>query len=382
MKRVAMLILMAISHEGMAATADLGKNILLNGGFDTELRFWNRDEGVRWESSGGVDGSGAAYIHAPLAKKDGYVHEAKVGQCIQIGDAALLYIEAKVRYDTIPQEAYAHRLNYLWFENETCTRGGQYGGYLEPKLKDGWQTLSATNVKPSLSARSLKIELTQNQRVLSGQLTGLEKASKWIYEALGMAYESPTPGVYWDDVLVATTYVRNAELDMPAASLYTRPVGENYLVNGRFDKEGGGWRLSSDAMWTGNSGYNSDGAMRTELKSDTGMGTGVFSQCVNLGEQRQYEMGVMYQREVDSTQSGGGRFRVTWYEEMDCGGAARTDTNHADIQPIDGWQSLEVKKLWRPANARSVNVTMIQSISGAGVYAGYWDDAYFVAVGE
>ncbi len=380
MRRGAILVLMAVSFNVVAA-ADIGKNILLNGSFDNELRFWSHGDGIRWESNGGIGGSGAAYIHAPLAKEDGYIHEAKVEQCIQINDASLLYIEAKVRYDAIPQNAYAHRLNYIWYENETCTRGGQYGGYLEPKLNEGWQTLSVSNVKPSLSARSLRIELTQNQRITTGQLTRLDKAIKWGRETLGMTYVPPTPGAYWDDVMVATTFIRTTDLDIPSATLYARPVGENYLENGGFDKGSEGWRLGSKAIWKDDYGYTSVGAIRTELEAISGMGTGVFNQCINLDEQRHYEMGVMYQRDNNSTQSGGGRFRLTWYEEVDCDGASSIGES-TDIRPVDGWQSLEVKKLWRPANARSANVSMIQSISGAGVYAGYWDDAYFVAVDD
>jgi hypothetical protein len=384
MKLTVVMLVMVVSCEVNASGAVVGRNILLNNDFDAGLSFWAAGEHSRWGKNVGINSTGAVFMDAPVVTDDGYIHEAKVEQCVQIGDADLFHIEAKFRYDSIPQNAYAHRLNYVWFTNDVCTIGGQYGGYLEPKLKEGWQTLSVNNARASLNAKSVKIELTQNQRASARQSDWLGQKLKWLYEVLGMEYLPPVAGAYWDEVLVAPAHIKSV---VPGHSSYaegfTRTAGENYLANGGFNSDGQGWRLSSSAQWIADYGYTVNGAIHTAVSSEkSGMGMGVFNQCVNLGVQRYYRMGVKYISDRRSTQRGGGRLRVTWYEDDGCLGANSTDTNHVDIQPVDGWQSLEVNNLERPMNAASAKITMIQSVSGAGTYAGYWDDAYFTVASD
>lgn len=365
-----------------ASSLRVGENLLLNSDFAESSRFWEVEPPAKWEADG-VNGTGALFMNAPLAKDDGYIHEVEASQCIKIEDAELFYVEAKFRYDTLPLRAHAHRMNIVWYDNDICTESGQFGNYLEPELRDGVQTLSKSNLRPSLNAGSMKVELTQNQRGSARELTWWEGKWKWLIELLGMHYTQPTASAYWDDVIVSPTRIReqlNAVMEID--SKYNLPPGENYLSNGALDENGEGWRLSSRAMWSDDDGHRNYGSIHTAVKSERGgMGVGVFNQCVNLGNYRNYKMGVMYKKDPQSSQEGGGRFRISWYENENCSGSVRTSSNHADIdKKSEAWQSLEVDGLTRPENAKSASVTMIQSVSGNGTYSGYWDDAYLMAV--
>lgn len=378
MKWVIALIISVSAFQHAIAQSDT-ENLLRNGTFEDEVRYWEVENPAQWDSGEGEQGSGALLMQAPFAKRDRYIHQVKASQCVQLGNADLLYVEARVRYEKLPINSYAHRLSYIWFEDIACSHGGQYGGYLEPKLVDGWQVLSKSGLRPSMNAKSLKIEITQNQTTSERELDWLEQKLKWGYDLVGIEYETPTASAFWDNVFVTPTHFSEAVTTEDIA--ITHEIGENYLVNASFDEGGIGWRLSSLTRWEEGGGIREDGAVRSSVKSeDSSLGTGVFSQCVKLDGHSHYKMGVSYKKDETSTQSGGGRFRVTWYSEEGCRGSYKTDTNHADIVQLSGWQELVVDGLTRPESAHSAKVTMIQSVAGAGEYAGYWDDAYFVAV--
>ena len=261
--------------------------------------------------------------------------------------------------------------------------GGQFGGFLQPELLEGWQLLDKANIKPALNAKSLSVQITQNQSSSAREPDWLESIIKWARELVGLEFEMPSAYAYWDNVLVIPTHIRQPVAVDSIEKLALRyEIGENILENPEFEKDGEGWRLSSRAQWVSGVG-SSGGAVRTSLASEgSSLGSGVFDQCVTLDGHKQYKMGVRFKQDEQSTQSGGGRFRLTWYNEVGCRGNYKTDSHHADIKPINGWQDLVVDNLIRPDEARSAKVTMIQSVQGEGEYAGYWDGAYFTAVAK
>lgn len=381
MKRGVGFLLIAVCSV-CAASPQQVNNLLRNGEFEDELRYWGAEQGVQWGSDEGDKESGALLMQAPFAKRDRYIHEVKASQCVQLDNADLLYIESKIRYESLPKNVYAHRLNYIWFEDNACSHGGQYGGYLQPDLVEGWQSLRKSNLRPAMNAQSLRIEITQNQTSSERELNWMESKVKWIYDLVGMGYETPTASAYWDNVLVTPTHFSQPSSTGSVDDMaITHDFGENFLVNASFDKASGGWRLSSRAQWVDDGGKGWDGAVRTVVNSEgPSMGMSVFDQCVKLDGHRHYKMGVSYKKDERSSQDGGGRFRVTWYSEEGCRGSYKAGSHHADIEQVSDWQELLVEGLTRPDKAHSARVTMIQSVGGAGEYAGYWDDAYFIAV--
>ena len=371
-----------VSSASSNVREPLANNLLRNGDFEDQLRYWDTEPSTQWEPAEGLGDSGALIMHAPFIKYERYIYEVKASQCVQLENADIFYIEANLRFDYPPKKATAHRVEYIWFEDNACSYGGQYGGFLQPELVAGWQLLDKANLKPAMNAKSLSIVFTQHQSFSDRELIWFESIIKWAKEWLDMEYQPPTAAAYWDNVLVTPTHYREQPPAETATNMALRyAVGENILVNPTFDKNGDGWRVSSRAQWIGDAGVDVGGAIRSAVESEgSGLGVGVFDQCVLLDGHDHYRMGVRYKQDENSTQSGGGRLRLTWYSEERCRGNYKTDTHHADIGQDSGWQELVVDSLVRPEDARSAKVTMIQSVQGQGEYAGYWDNAYFMPV--
>ena len=369
-----LLLSLALGCSVNAATQGPSQNLLRNGGFEEELRFWDTRHPVAWERLTAEGDSGALLMRAPFIERDRFVHEVSAKQCVQLDNAELLYIEAKMRFDGLPINRTAHRLNYLWFEDIACTYGGQFGGYLEPEPVTGWQLLDKSDLRPAMNAKSMSIQITQNQSASERELKWFEGVMKWFCDLFGMDYATPIAAAYWDDVLVVPTYYAQAEAPSSLPELGTiYSVGENLMQNGDFGQSAEGWRLSSRAQWLAE-----QGAVRSAVQSEgSSLGVGVFSQCVKLDGHRLFRMGVRYKQDAASTQVGSGRLRVTWYSEERCRGQYKADTHHADITQESDWQTVLVDGLVRPEMARSAKVEIIQSVAGAGEYAGFWDDAFF-----
>lgn len=345
-------------------TADTSvPNLLQNGSFDSALNPWIAEEFATWSSGIGVDSSGALVINAPEITSDSrIIYEKSVSQCVPLKAGVEFDLEARFQYpETMPENPHANRINVIWYETPDCTRGGQFGSYAEPQLVRGeWQRVARRALVPALGAVAARIEIAQNQR-------GNNNA-----EAV------------WDDVVFTMTKSKVAEETPDTESAeFTRPMGENYVQNSRFDSNIDAWwpKPSKRLQWH-DAGDPHGGVIAASLPndSDSSMGTGSFSQCINIGSHTRFELGAMVKLDPSSTQRGGGRLRPAWYQGLNCAGRNSASGKHADVdKDATGWQSLVVRDLTPKFNAKSVRISVIHSIEGRGEHTLWWDDFYFRA---
>ena len=388
MKHKKRLILFAICSllviKATATELKPGMNLIRNGDFESSLKNWRTKQPVGLEDTVSVDATNALFMNAPFYERKGYINKVSAQQCVVIGDAVLFTVKAMFQYDELPLKSHGHRLSLIWFENDSCSKGGQFGSYLEPDIIPGWQQLSRDSLKPALNARSVQLIITQDQSLSAIELSFLEKTWARLIGFFGYKYEPELAPGYWDNVqLIASKIQAAPEIYLRLPSSHTLAFGKNYLKNGAFNTGEEYWRVSSRGKWVDNEGYIEPGAIRTTVSSQSGsMGVGVFKQCVNFGTQQKFDMSIHFKRDEQSTSTGGGRIRPTWYSLEDCKGQSKISSKHADPEPVSGWQELKVKGLIPPKGSYSVNISIIQSIDGPGYFTGYWDDAYFKASGE
>jgi len=347
--------------------ADIGENVIQNAKFEDQLRHWLfSDEGVFWSPNGGKSKSSALLMHvAAPTQGSRVVHQKWAKQCIALGETAAKYrLQAHVKYsEHRPIKSTANRVHLYWYDSLDCSYGGQYGTYLEPDIdQNGWQSLSKKELKPSLGARAAKIEIVQRQRHSNGS------------QAI------------WDNIVLAPTSIKQSKtvdknLDHSA---YTLVTGQNYLLNSRFDENLDNWRIDSKSdIYLTNNAHDQNGGMLTvkTQSHDRSFGTGAFNQCVNLGDNTRFEFGANALVSPESTQTGGGRLRVTWYEHANCKGRYRAASKHTDIQQNQsGWQTLSVQSIERVSGSKSASVGVTRSINGQGQHIVFWDNMYFKAL--
>ncbi len=333
-----------------------GTNLLKNSSFEDRLFAWKVPPEAKWEKNLGINSNAAISIRANRPPIDKYIYETKVEQCVPLGPGTKYEFSAKVKLETIPIKQYANRANVVWYESDDCSKGGQYGNYIEPKDNLAWQDLKRSNLTPSLHARSAKITLVQRGRYSKGGKT------------------------LWDDIHFAATEFKPRPGPINTQE-YTLGTGINYLTNGSFNAKLSGWRISSKTKWSQFIGNTEPGSARVTSYSSSGSrGSGAFSQCVNFGANKNFELGASVKMDELSTAQGGGRLRLTWYQNIDCKGPAKTDTNWKDPRPVSGWQTLHITGLRAPNNSQSAKIQIIQSIKEEGHYYSYWDDIYFKAI--
>jgi hypothetical protein len=327
-------------------------NLLRNGSFEDRLRYWTSPPGTTWAPGRGTDETGALAIHAARPPDDGYIHETIVQQCVALGTATRFTIEASAQLQGMPGEPHANRVNVLWYDDTACKTRGQWGAYLEPRSIDGWQTMTAHRLVPSLGATAALITIVQNGRYSRGR-----------------------PAI-WDDVV----FIPADDEPGPDAGAHPARPSAAALVNGALDTGLDGWDHGGQVTWAADQGAGAPGAAKVSLESrGENYGGPGFSQCVALGDHRRFELGAQYLRDVHSTTEGGARLRLAWFGDPGCTGGSRID-DHATPSDAADWQKLRITDLIAPDTARSARIEIIQSIRGRGVSSAYWDDIYFKPV--
>lgn len=338
-------------------------NLLQNGSFERALNPWIAEEFATWSSGIGVDSSGALVINAPeITSNSRIIYEKSVSQCVLLKTGVEFDLEASFQYpETISESSHANRINVIWYETPDCSRGGQFGSYAEPKLERGeWQRVARRGLVPALGAVAAKIEIAQTQR------------------------SNNNAKAIWDDVVFTMTKSQASE-EVPdtESAEFTRPVGENYVQNARFDSNIDAWwpKPSKRLQWH-QLGEPHGGVIAASLPNerDSSMGTGSFSQCINIGSHTRFELGAKVKVAPNSTQRGGGRLRPTWFQGLNCTGRNSTSRKHANVdKDATDWQLLTVPELVPKFDAKSVRISVIHSIEGRGEHTLWWDDFYFKA---
>ena len=353
------------NDSGLSSDVDenspLGENLLKNHSFENQLIDWRIPLGAVWTNDGGVNNGGALIIHTDQAPDDKYIHETVVSQCVPLSTGEKFKLSAEFRGLKTPLAAHANRANVIWYESIDCTTGGQWGGFIEPKKHIHiWQKISSNNLTPALGAKSAKITIVQNGRYHNNA------------------------DAYWDNIVFTPTEMfvqseQDSSFTIDESS--TMPLGNNQVLNGGFDRDISSWRPGWPTEWSGIHGDSLPGSAKVRAQSAYGtIGAGAFSQCVNFGSNTNFEMGASYRSDENSSQKGSGRLRITWYGDENCGGRAKTDTNHADPEDVSGWQKLRISGLQAPPNSASAKIEIIQTVLGKGQHTVHWDDIYISAV--
>ena len=366
----------------------LHENIIFNPDFAQGSQGWQLDPELTVTSppipspTNSSAPAQALLMEAQEVLKDGYIHSRKARQCIPIGAARKLQFSGNFLYaDGLPVSHYGHRANLIWHYKADCSGGAQFGWFLEPEIKHGWQALGLEDATPALNAQAVEIEITQDQQLSRKEFGVLASIYYWLLAQVGVVADGTLARGYWDNLNLHITELEQPEqTNTPLNSAPHVPHNTNLLRNGGFDKGLDHWK-HYNSEWSASEGYNDKGAIRITLTSTSGSsGSGVFEQCVNIGNQRQFKMGVSFKADEQSTQTGGGRLRVSWYEEENWQGRHTTDGRHVDPQNSAGWQPLYVPQLDAPRNARSVSVDAIQTVDGKGQFSAYWDDMFLMAI--
>lgn len=319
--------------------------------------------GALWSNTQGVNNSGGLSIQAKIPPEDKYIHETVVPQCVILGAGEKFQLTAQFKAEKVHSGKYAkkakfaNRANVIWYESLDCTSGGQFGGYIEPKNIYGWQSLSGGHLKPAFKAQAAKITIVQKGRYARG-------------------YKG-----YWDNIafVVSEVFEQSNKQNIKPDSKYMLPLNENYLKNGDFNTDITSWR-GWKAKWS-YVGNKAPGSSKVTFESKKGgFGTGAMNQCINIGENTKFNFGASVKKEETSTQTDGGRIRISWNDKENCNGRSKTDGNWADIKDTQGWQNLQANNLIAPSGTQSVHIELIQSIADSGKFSVFWDDVYFKAV--
>ena len=357
-------------------------NLVEDGTFDQGIGSWHVDDSATWAPTEGITDSGALRMAAPYYSRPPYIHEKHATRCLPIGKAIEFTVEAWFRYDKLPVEGSGHRLYLYWHRSEDCSQQGEYDGFIQPEVAEGWQKLEKSAIKSKLHAKALEIRLTQNQESSAREPEQDPHWSDSIREFFGLQPLLETATAYWDNVsLNATGFQETPFSTSISGSEHTLPPGQNYVKNGDFNLNADGWRLWKDLkVWVPDGGYRQTGALRSTLVSTQNpTGSPMFFKCIAFGDYRSYEISVRYRRDPNSTQDGDARLRALWFENEDCTGRAGTLYQDARSVPGFEWQQLKISNLEPVPGSRALRITLLQTISGAGEFSVFWDDVYLGA---
>lgn len=324
-------------------------NIVLNPNFSDDLNYWSISKNSWWDKSRGVGDSGVAVMQTEAREQSRYIYEEAMEQCIPINNFGPYGMSVDVRLPTGSKGKYPAELALYWYKTEDCSAYGAMSSYLRPNTQStSWQHLSKDNIKPFLGASAVKIRLIQK-----GQ-------------------HSQGAQVFWDNVQLFPMQAKHLAKVISTDDLPNLSRGESVIKNGAFTRSVGFWR-THESSWSNDAG---DGSLWAGLKSESGgRGVGVASQCVALGQQRDYVLGGKFLKDLSSTASGSGRLRVSWNDDDQCRGRSGPTWNQITVDDIDGWQEKAVE-LTAPEDARAANVEIIMAVKDKGMFAGFWDDVY------
>lgn len=346
-------------------------NLLKNEGFEQMLEHWNIGEGYRldvayqvvWRMGAGIDGSDALEISADVSRKEKAIEEVLVWQCVPLGQADQFIFGGNFRREGKPLKPSADRLYVYWYESLNCSTGGQFGDYVEPLESPGWQTLTSHHLQPSLGARAASLRIVQDTRYANRATA------------------------YWDKLFfrpVASPPAKPTDCQGTPLQPSSKPaviIGKNLLRNGDFQQDISSWETDRATAWVNEEGDSGPGAVRVTLalpaSTEVSVGGYVLTQCVNFGAAQAFVLGASFKQDPFSTQKGGARLRVAWFENANCTGRVKIGTW---VDPMDRpeWQHLKLGELNAPPNSSSALIEVIQSLSSPGSFAAYWDDFYFV----
>jgi hypothetical protein len=151
----------------------------------------------------------------------------------------------------------------------------------------------------------------------------------------------------------------------------------NQLTNPNFTSDVSGWGTGWVVTWTGAEGASAPGAAQATATASGATGAEALTQCTTAVASGVYDFGAKFKIDPTSSQTGGGRLRVTWYSGAGCSGIGTTDLNWVDPTNVAGWQTLAVSGVTAPSGTVSVLVELIQSVDAAGTFQAFWDDVYF-----
>lgn len=367
--------------------------LITNGGFEQSQKAWQVHPHMQLSLNNEKHNNTSLLSKSIPAPDDGYIHIIKTTQCINIDPTIKkLNFTADFFYIEKPMQGHAHRVNFIWYDTKDCMSGAQAGVFLQPKLIDGWQQLNQSAITPALNSQSVSIELIQDRRASFRDFTVLETIYYWFKSLFGDGSERLSSG-FWDNISLTKktdlkpdnrTHSSNKALSGSYAknsSTHNKLTkNTNLLLNSSFAQNAKHWSLSSRVDWHPDIGNLSAGSIRSSLTSKkNSAGSTIFSQCINTHSHSTFKFGGFFQREPNSSQTGGGRIRVIWYGGENCTEQSKIGRKHTSPKRIDGWQHLSVASITSPKNVRSVKIQGVQSIDGKGEFIAYWDDLYLIA---
>ena len=342
------------------------ENRIQNAHFDQGLQFWASErhpEAFRWIGDDGHAKQGAVSVQStpPENPRKRVIYEVGLSQCVKLDRGRRYRFAASFKAMGPYTSRHTNRVNMYWYQNDDCTTRGQFAGYLEPKPQVvGWQRITREDRLRSLNAKAALITITLSRIGGNNQ------------------------PAYWDDIeLTPTEFETSEESALPANPLYTLPVGQNYLSNGAFQDNLDPWNYSGDSRWVSYVGAKEPGAARLAIYSKHGgYGANNISQCVNIGANKVFQAGAKVMIDPESTQEGGGVFRLDWYEGENCQGRSQAGFKDDRIKQVDGWQALMIDRIEAPPGAQSATIYITRGLNDTGLFAYFFDNVYFKALAE
>jgi len=286
----------------------------------------------------------------PSDALDDVVYETNVYQCIPIPHAKTFAMRAQVRYIGDPGDPRHTRLNLSWYGTPDCSDRGQFGYWLQPEAKRGWQEISRGGMVPMMNAKAAMVELSQNAPDKG------EAGSRALWDAVSLKVQEP------------------AANDGGHKEAEKRTSDQTRVTNPGFEHDLSGWHQTGwSVTHAPEVSKATRGAARVVAESDTSMGNGALRQCIDLGPGDSFVAAINFRRSKSSTTDGGARFRIIWYAEPNCQGR-NSYGDHADTDEGLDWQRLRLPEVTPEPGAKSASVQIIQTVDGPGKHIAYFDD--------